>query len=49
MSRNVKSSFKVEKLHSIPKIRDLATHGNHEKYKREKKITMISFQAAAVM
>jgi len=30
ISRNVKSAFKVEKLHSIPIIRNLATHGNHQ-------------------
>jgi len=35
ISRNVKSAFKVEKLHSIPRIRNLATHGSHGKYKRK--------------
>jgi len=29
ISSNVKSAFKVEKLHPIPKIRELATHGSH--------------------
>jgi len=35
ISRNVKSVFKVEKLHSIPRIRNLATHDSHGKYKRK--------------
>jgi len=29
------SAFKVEKLHSIPIIRNLATHGSPGKYKRK--------------
>jgi len=37
ISHNVKSAFKVEKLHSIPRIRDFATHGSHGKYKRKEK------------
>jgi len=35
ISHNVKSAFKVKKLHSIPRIRDLASHGSHGKYKRK--------------
>jgi len=37
ISNNVKSAFKVEKLHPIPRIRELATHSSHgiqEKRKR---------------
>jgi len=37
ISRNVNSAFKVEKLHSIPRIRNLATYGSHGKYKRKEK------------
>jgi len=37
ISRTVKSAFKVEKLHSIPRIRELAMHGSHGKYKRKEK------------
>jgi len=37
ISGNVKSAFKVEKLHSIPRIRNLATHGSHGKYKTKEK------------
>ena len=37
ISRNVKSAFKVKKLHSILRIRDLAMHGSHGKYKRKEK------------
>jgi len=37
ISHNVKSAFKVEKLHSIPRIRYLATHGSHGKHKRKEK------------
>jgi len=37
ISNNVKSAFKVEKLYSIPRIRELATHGSHVKYKRKEK------------
>jgi len=29
ISNNVKSAFKVEKLHPVPRIRELATHGSH--------------------
>jgi len=31
ISNNVKSAFKVEKLHTIPRIRELATHGRKRK------------------
>jgi len=37
ISCNVKRAFKVEKLHSISRIRNLATHGSHGKYKDERK------------
>jgi len=37
ISNNVKSAFKVKKLHSIPRIRNLATHGSHGKYNRKEK------------
>jgi len=30
ISSNVKSTFKVEKLYPIPRIRELAKHGSHE-------------------
>jgi len=32
---NVKSAFRVKKLYSIPRIRELATHDSHGKYKRK--------------
>jgi len=32
-----KSAFKVEKLHSIPIIRDLVTQDSHGNYKRKEK------------
>jgi len=38
ISNNVKSAFEIKKLHSIPRIRELATHGSHiiqEKRKRK--------------
>jgi len=38
ISNNVKSAYKFEKLHPIPIIRELTTHGSHgiqEKRKRE--------------
>ena len=37
ISLNVNSAFKVEKLHSILRIRNLVIHGSHEKYKMKEK------------
>jgi len=39
ISRNVKSvlKLKVDKLHSIPIIKKLATHDSHGRYKDERK------------
>jgi len=37
ISNNVKSAFKVEKLHPIPRIRSLDTHGSHENIREKKK------------
>jgi len=34
---NIKSTFEVEKLHSIPRRRKLATHGSHENTKEKEK------------
>jgi len=34
---NVKSIFEVENLHSIPRVRKLATHGSHENTKEKEK------------
>jgi len=37
ISHNVNSAFKVEKLHSIPRMRNLATHGSHGKLQEKRK------------
>jgi len=33
----IKSTIKVENLHSIPRRKNLATHGNHEITKQDEK------------
>jgi len=37
ITNNVKSAFKVEKLHPIPRIRELPTHGSHGIPKKRKR------------
>jgi len=41
ISSNIKSTFEVEKLHSIPRIRELATHGSHENTTEKKRIILV--------
>jgi len=36
ISNNVKSAFKVEHLHPIPRIRELVIHGSHGIQKKRK-------------
>jgi len=37
ISSNLNSAFKVEKLHQIPRIKELAMHGSHEIQEKRKK------------
>jgi len=41
ISNNVKRAFKVEKLHPIPRIRELATHGSHGIQEKRKQWILI--------
>jgi len=44
---NIKSAFEVENLHSIPRVRKLATHGSHENKKKKRKRMDLDHDAAS--